>query len=78
MSRFDARTDNHYHFMCEKCGQVFDVDLAVSKELNGRVAQKTGFKVSHYRLEFHGLCRECQGSADKARKQLVNDGRIAR
>ena len=59
-SRFDARTDNHVHFTCEKCGQVFDIDEPVSKKLNGRVARKTGFKISHSRLEFRGLCRECQ------------------
>ena len=60
LGRFDARTDNHYHFRCEKCGRVFDVDEPVDKELNGRVARKTGFKISHYYLEFLGLCRECQ------------------
>ncbi len=59
-SRFDSRTDNHYHFMCEKCGQVFDVDEPVHKELNESVADKTGFEVSHYRLEFSGICKKCQ------------------
>lgn len=61
-SRFDARTDNHDHFTCEKCGHVFDIDEPVGQKFNGRVARKTGFKISYYRLEFHGLCRECQES----------------
>ncbi len=59
-SRFDGSPDNHYHFRCEKCGRVFDVDEPVNKELDGRIAQKTGFKISHHRLEFRGLCKECQ------------------
>ena len=59
-SRFDGNPGNHYHFRCEKCGCVFDVDEPVNKELNERIAQKTGFKISHHRLEFRGLCRECQ------------------
>jgi len=59
-SRFDGNPDNHYHFRCEKCGRVFDVDEPVNKELDERVAQKTGFKVSHHRIEFRGLCKECQ------------------
>ena len=54
LGRFDARTDNHYHFRCEKCNRVFDVDAPVGEELNGVVARKTGFKVSHYYLEFLG------------------------
>ena len=60
LSRFDGNPDNHYHFRCEKCGRVFDVDEPVNKELDERVAQKTGFKISHHRIEFSGLCRECQ------------------
>ncbi len=59
LSRFDARSDNHYHFRCEKCGQVFDVDEPVNKGMDGRVARKTGFVVIYHRLEFRGLCREC-------------------
>jgi len=61
-SRFDGNPDNHYHFRCEKCGRVFDVDEPVNKELDERVAQKTGFKILHHRLEFRGLCKECQKS----------------
>ena len=59
-SRFDGKTNEHYHFRCEKCGRVFDVDEPVDKKLDGRVARKTGFKISHYYLEFLGLCRESQ------------------
>ena len=59
-SRFDGSSDNHYHFRCEKCGRVFDVDEPVNKELDERIAPKTGFKISHHRLEFRGLCKECQ------------------
>jgi Fe2+ or Zn2+ uptake regulation protein len=63
-SRFDGNPDNHYHFRCEKCGRIFDVDEPVNKELDERVAQKTGFKISYHRLEFRGLCKECQKSCE--------------
>ena len=62
LSRFDARQDDHYHFRCEKCGSVFDVDEPVDREIDGRIARKTGFSVTHHKLEFRGLCRECQNS----------------
>ncbi|MCJ7654682.1 MAG: transcriptional repressor [Dehalococcoidia bacterium] len=62
LSRFDARQDNHYHFRCEKCGRVFDVDLPVDEEIDRRAAQKTGFDVSAHWLEFRGLCKNCQES----------------
>jgi Fur family peroxide stress response transcriptional regulator len=60
LSRFDAKRDNHYHFRCEKCGQVFDVDEPVDVELDKIAARRTGFKVKCHRLEFCGLCLECQ------------------
>ena len=60
LSRFDGDTHSHYHFRCERCGNIFDLDEPVDAEKNERVAQKTGFKVSHHILEFRGLCRDCQ------------------
>ncbi len=62
LSRFDGDTRSHYHFRCEGCGRVFDVDEPVDLERNERVAKKTGFMVSHHILEFRGLCRDCQTS----------------
>ena len=59
LARFDARRDNHYHFRCEKCGLVFDVDLPVDAEIDSRAAQKTGFEILYHRLEFRGICGSC-------------------
>ena len=60
ISRFDGYAQNHYHFRCEQCGRVFDVGEPVDTKIDNRVAQKTGFKVFYHRLEFRGLCRDCQ------------------
>jgi Fur family peroxide stress response transcriptional regulator len=59
VSRFEARLDNHYHFRCEKCGRIYDLDVPVDTELDRKVAKKTGFKISYHQLEFRGLCPEC-------------------
>ena len=59
-TRYDGRQDNHYHFRCENCGRVFDIDEPVDREIDARVASRTGFKISHHRVEFLGLCKECQ------------------
>lgn len=60
LSRFDGNTENHYHFRCQKCGRIFDIPEPVDKEIDDRVAQKTGFEVLCHRLEFYGLCPDCQ------------------
>jgi Fur family peroxide stress response transcriptional regulator len=59
-SRFDARNDNHYHFRCERCGQVFDVDEPINSEMDKTTARRTGFRINYHRLEFYGLCLDCQ------------------
>ena len=60
LSRFDGNAQNHYHFRCEKCGYIFDVDESVNKERDAKLVQKTGFKVFYHRLEYRGLCKDCQ------------------
>ena len=62
-SRFDGNTDNHYHFRCEKCGHIFDLDEPVDKTIGKRVGKRTGFKVYRQRMELIGLCNACQSNA---------------
>jgi Fe2+ or Zn2+ uptake regulation protein len=60
VSRYEGQHDNHYHFRCEGCGKVFDLMEPVNKELDERIAKKTGFQVNYHQLEFRGLCQSCQ------------------
>ena len=60
LNRFDGNGDEHYHFRCETCGRVFDIDEPVDAEIDRWVARRTGYRVSHHRLEFRGLCTDCQ------------------
>ena len=57
--RFDGKQINHYHFTCEACYRVYDLDLPVHKEIDKLVEKETGHKVQHHRLEFYGICKEC-------------------
>lgn len=59
-SRYEVKQEGHYHFRCEKCGRVFDLDEPIDKELDERISRKTGFTVSHHQTEFRGLCKDCQ------------------
>jgi Fur family peroxide stress response transcriptional regulator len=60
LSRYEGKKDKHYHFRCEQCGRVFDLDEPVNTEIDKRVAERTGFKVSSHQTEFRGLCKDCQ------------------
>jgi Fur family peroxide stress response transcriptional regulator len=58
--RFDANTGPHYHFICERCGAIIDLDLPVDKTLNERVNNETPYNVRKHRIEFFGLCDQCR------------------
>ncbi len=57
---FDHNTHEHYHFMCKKCGRVFDIDASVAPMVADNVQKQTGFLVSDYDIAIHGICKDCQ------------------
>lgn len=59
--RFDGNTRPHPHVRCERCGRVGDV-MGPEVELEiPEGAQAPGFKITSARLEFFGICKDCQG-----------------
>jgi Fur family transcriptional regulator, peroxide stress response regulator len=62
LSRYEVKQGSHYHFRCEKCGRVSDIDVPVDKDLDRAAEKRTGLKISSHQLEFRGLCQECQKS----------------
>jgi Fe2+ or Zn2+ uptake regulation protein len=61
-SRFEVAIASHYHFRCEHCGRVLDLDVPIHAELDREIAKQTGLRIFHHQLEFRGLCHDCQSS----------------
>lgn len=61
-SRFDCNMVEHYHIMCNSCGQIVDFHYPSLEEVESLAEQVTGFEVSHHRLELYGICEDCQQS----------------
>jgi Fur family transcriptional regulator, peroxide stress response regulator len=59
-ARYEIRQKRHYHFQCEKCRRVIDIESLVIPGLNQKLEKVTGYKVSGHQLEFRGLCLSCQ------------------
>lgn len=59
-SHYNARTDDHYHFRCDKCGRIFDLVEPVDTAIDERIARGTGHDVTHHVLEFRGTCKDCR------------------
>lgn len=60
LGRYEEIRKNHYHFRCEKCGKVLDIDETFDETFGERIAARTGLKINSHQLEFYGLCKDCQ------------------
>lgn len=58
--RFDADTSAHYHVICTECGKVDDVKMKADAAIETEAAGATGYRISGHRLDFYGVCSECQ------------------
>ena len=58
-SRYDANTTRHSHLKCVDCGLLVDVP-ETDIDFVPRSSQARRFKVVEYRVEFLGLCPDCQ------------------
>ncbi|MDD4239058.1 MAG: Fur family transcriptional regulator [Desulfotomaculaceae bacterium] len=61
-TRYDIRTENHGHFKCESCGEIYDfnvdIDSLQSVDLNN-------FKINDKNVYFKGICPRCLLSINK-------------
>jgi Fur family transcriptional regulator, peroxide stress response regulator len=56
---FDPLVKRHQHFICEKCGQVFDVLVDTEDEIKPVRLPHAGFKITSHQLAFYGACKHC-------------------
>ena len=60
-AHYDARDPNaHPHFICVKCDRTIDVELDVFDEISQAVKDETNFEILSHRLDFFGVCPDCQ------------------
>ena len=52
--------EHHHHLVCSECGTVIDFTDCDLGELEQRLSQESGFKISGHLLEFLGQCRNCR------------------
>jgi Fur family peroxide stress response transcriptional regulator len=50
----------HPHLICTSCRRIIDPDLSSLADLAKEVTHETGFQIHTHRVDFFGLCRECQ------------------
>jgi len=68
-TRYDGKAHDHYHFVCEQCGRIEDLEIECMAELDREVAREIGGKVFRHRLEFYGTCSECLAEVQAAARE---------
>ena len=66
-NRYDGKkTGPHPHLICIKCRKIVDPDLKSLTEMTAKLASQTGYKLISHRLDFYGICPECQQKGQPA------------
>lgn len=59
-SRYDGKKPYpHPHVICVECGQILDSEFMAMAGVSLEIAQKTGYQITHYHLNFFGRCPKC-------------------
>lgn len=58
--RFDAESKPHYHFCCNSCGEILDIESNEEKFLFiQEVLKNFSGTITDEEITFHGVCPEC-------------------
>lgn len=52
----------HPHAICIRCRRIVDADLPIARDAEQEVSRQSGFRIVSHRLDFYGLCPDCQSS----------------
>ena len=54
----------HPHLICTECRTIMDPSISVLADVTQKLIAETGFKITTHRLDFFGICPECQKKAE--------------
>ena len=61
---YEAVREPHYHFVCDTCGAVEDVQIprSLQHSVETLISDEYGHLVTSKSVEFHGICRACRAA----------------
>ncbi|MBU4055766.1 MAG: transcriptional repressor, partial [Proteobacteria bacterium] len=71
VKRFDGNTENHYHIRCVHCNKIVDASMDLIKDLEKNLNGNSGFTILDHRLEFLGICRDCEESLSNLEEEIA-------
>lgn len=62
-NRYDVRLpEPHPHLVCLECRRIVDADVESLSHLTQSLSEATGFHIQSHRLDFYGICPDCQST----------------
>lgn len=58
--RYDGNTHNHYHFLCNECKRVLDIEMEAIDSIIDKANKNFPGKVEGHVTYFYGKCKECK------------------
>jgi Fe2+ or Zn2+ uptake regulation protein len=65
-ARFEARTDDHHHMVCERCGAIEDLHVRVPVSRAVSAAREGGFAPAGASVTVLGSCAACLGARPRS------------
>ncbi len=59
-AHYDHNTFEHYHFICTKCGKIFDISSDIAPDLTKKIENITGNSVEKCDFVVRGICKNCK------------------
>jgi Fe2+ or Zn2+ uptake regulation protein len=59
LERYDGANHRHYHFQCNGCGSIFDVEIPYLRDMELAASRKYGFEIQSHDIVFNGICNKC-------------------
>ena len=59
-TRFESRSEPHYHARCRVCGRLFDLPASADSQIRGRTPLPDGFRVETIHVTLRGVCQRCR------------------
>jgi len=56
----EGREGHHHHLVCTRCARVVEIEECFAERIEQRLGARNGFKAVTHKLEFFGLCPDCQ------------------
>ncbi len=75
VDHYDADTSPHYHFVCEECGSVIDLEMDSLEKITEIAGAGFDGKIAGHVTYFYGICGNCvkgQGADMQGRSAVAN------